>query len=1039
MINISHKKNLKKLITLSLSLLFILTSLFASDPPVFPGAEGFGTTTPAGRGGVIYRVTNLNESGPGSLREGVEMMTGPRIIIFEISGTLDIRQELPILDPYITIAGQTAPSPGFTIRGAGFRIATHDVLIQHLRLRVGDDPDGVAPELRRGMSVGVNSYNVVIDHCSMSWGVDSNATIWGRGIHDITYSNCIFSEGLEDSIHPKGPHSRALSVGPGEIRDVAILRNLFAHNALRNPLIHGNTHTLIVNNVVYNTQYYAAVLTEDDADREGPQSSSIVGCITIPGADSITANHSVEVLDVVSQGVRLYVEDNLCPHIVSNDPWSSVRILCPESYVIKENSPSVWTSPLTKIPTSNSQALNYVLDNSGARPADRDSVDIRIVNDVRNGTGRIIDRPGQVGGWPNLAVNHRTLNSPNNPYGDDDSDGYTNLEEWLHTYSAAVEGTTPPPSHTVSKPNTPSGNSSLEKNTAYTYSTGGSTCSLDHNVQYRFDWGDGNISAWSNSQSASHSWLNSGIYSIKAQARCATDTSVVSQWSSGKTASVATDAHTITVPNIPVCPSSGDVNIQYTFTTGGSVCSQGHNVEYRFYWGDGFYSGWTTADSKPHSWSKAGTYIIIAQARCANDNTILSEWSAGKAITISGPHTVTNPATPSGPDSGNVNSAYIFSTGSSTCSLGHVVQYRYDWGDGSSSNWSSSNKASHSWSQSGTYPVKAQARCSVDTAVVSGWSSSKNITLTVSPNPTVSLTLSSQTESPAPGIGGTTQPSPGSYSYSVGNSVQVTALPKTNYRFFKWAGNITSSQSENPAFNLVLNNNVSLTAHFATRCGDINGDLKVSPTDSQMAFDLFLGLLPNATAAMRENADVNCDGTKTIPRITPTDAQAIFEKFLGLSELPGDCSCRARTAGEIIEISGRSEDLQEARSKVRIDNYRVRSTGEIEVSFIIEDNIDMKAFGLDILVPNEAFQFTGIKKDNLHDKFIRVDANILDDGIVRVGGFSQFPVPVQQNETLVTLVFKQIKTTTERFSIQILNTYDDLDTAPPTYENLLNR
>ena len=109
----------------------------ASNTPVFPSAEGFGIYTPAGRGGEVYRVTNLNPSGNGSLRAALQA-SGPRVVIFEVSGTIAITEDLVIMNPFITIAGQTSPSPGITIKGAGLWIATHDVLVQHLRIRVGN-------------------------------------------------------------------------------------------------------------------------------------------------------------------------------------------------------------------------------------------------------------------------------------------------------------------------------------------------------------------------------------------------------------------------------------------------------------------------------------------------------------------------------------------------------------------------------------------------------------------------------------------------------------------------------------------------------------------------------------------------------------------------------------------------------------------------------------------------------------------------------------------------------------------------------------
>src|SRR5690606_6707929 len=121
--------------------------------PVLPGLTGFGITTPAGRGGEVLRVTNLNASGPGSLRAAIET-PGPRVIVFEVSGTISLTKNLYVREPFVTIAGQTAPSPGITIRGAGLFVLTHDVLVQHLRIRPGDALDGPRMDNRDAVAIG---------------------------------------------------------------------------------------------------------------------------------------------------------------------------------------------------------------------------------------------------------------------------------------------------------------------------------------------------------------------------------------------------------------------------------------------------------------------------------------------------------------------------------------------------------------------------------------------------------------------------------------------------------------------------------------------------------------------------------------------------------------------------------------------------------------------------------------------------------------------------------------------------------------------
>lgn len=405
------------------------TTLSGNEPlPVIPGTSGFGITTPAGRYGQIYKVTSLLESGPGSLREALQAQ-GPRVVIFEVSGTIDLTQDIGIDAPYITIAGQTAPFPGITIKGAGIRIFTHDVLIQHLRIRVGDDPQGPDPENRDGIGIegdwgkNIGAYNVVIDHCSVSWAVDGNIDLWFDGAHDITIKNCIISEALNNSVHPKGPHSTGLLIGD-TIKNVSVTGNLFAHNRFRNPLMKQRTSTVCANNVVYNAYY-----SMEFSARGGHTIASVVGNAFIPGPDS-PLNMHFEVYGE-SPETSLFVLDNHC-EIESNDPWACIENDIGDG--IKATLTPIWPTWL-ELKTKD-EMLELNLDDIGARPYDRDSVDIRVVDSVINGSGRIIDSQDDVGGWPVLAENAHTLTVPDDPHGDDDGDGYTNLEEWLHSFAS---------------------------------------------------------------------------------------------------------------------------------------------------------------------------------------------------------------------------------------------------------------------------------------------------------------------------------------------------------------------------------------------------------------------------------------------------------------------------------------------------------------------------------------------------------------------------------------------------------------------------
>jgi len=438
------KKNLVVIFGVCILALNLCSNVHAL--PVFPGAEGFGTDTPAGRGGQVIKVTNINASGPGSLRAAIDA-SGPRVVVFEVSGTIPINSILVVNNPYITIAGQTAPSPGITLKGATLIVNTHDVLIQHLRVRPGDK-EGYTPNNRNAISIAnINSdvYNVIIDHCSTSWGIDGNILVWRSGaykLQDVTISNTIISEALHNSIHPDGPHSMALLVGD-HVKNTSIIGNLFAHNNERNPLMKGDTSVVIANNVVYNPGSIATYFTGSS----GPDLASLVGNVYIPQNSSA---YAIDIYSTISDQSKIYISDQLCD---SGTDMVCVKNRKGDGIIV--DTPPIWVSGYSPRPSF--EAKDYVLQNVGARPWDRDSVDDRIINDVINGTGSIIDSQSEVGSWPNLAQNHRSLTIPANPDGDDDGDGYTNLEEWLYSFDAGtgnvppvIDEPTDPPSPTVS-------------------------------------------------------------------------------------------------------------------------------------------------------------------------------------------------------------------------------------------------------------------------------------------------------------------------------------------------------------------------------------------------------------------------------------------------------------------------------------------------------------------------------------------------------------------------------------------------------------
>jgi pectate lyase len=421
--------------------------------PVFPGAEGFGTRTPAGRGGHVIEVTSLADDGPGTLRAALQDPS-PRIIVFRVGGTIELESELSISHPFVTVAGQTAPGDGVCIKNAGIAITTHDVLVQHLRVRPGNEGpvdadvnDAVSLLGRHGEIDG--AHHVVLDHVSASWAEDETVSTW-YGAHDVTISWSIISEALNRSRHRKRTHSAGLLVGDGSYH-VSVHHNLLAHNDFRNPLIsEGGTHD-VVNNVVYDWGVLPAEITDADSN----SFLNFVGNHFIPGPSTQPGPYEILVNPEYGSGRPLiYVEGNLGPHRpdLQADEWALVGYgfgregVAPETY----RSQTRFAAPsITE--QSAADAFEQVLAEAGATAPRRDAVDRRVILDVRNKTGSIIDSPEQVGGYPKLDAAAPPADSdhdgmpdsweaergldPGDPADgnqDADGDGYSNIEEYLH-------------------------------------------------------------------------------------------------------------------------------------------------------------------------------------------------------------------------------------------------------------------------------------------------------------------------------------------------------------------------------------------------------------------------------------------------------------------------------------------------------------------------------------------------------------------------------------------------------------------------------
>ncbi len=410
--------------------------------PVVPGAVGPALTTGATRGAysgslapAIVRVYTLADSGVGSLRAAL-VAGAPRIVVFEISGTIALQSQLFVTSPYITIAGQTAPSPGITVRNYGITIMAHDVLVQHVRVRVGDT--GAPAPINQGYDglfpYSTAAYNIVIDHCSISWVVgESTGTVSPPAISNITYWRCIISECLHFASNvPENSHG--MVVYPAT-RSFAAIGNLFAHNVERNPECQEGSETVFVNNVVYDygqtdlINYYpgASFFYQGGRLANAPFKASFAGNSYIKGPTMPTGKFAIYTYSG-NAGSELYLSDNRVEGVTlyGNNMSFDPRV----------GSPPVSLAGITVRPSSGIEA--DVLAWAGARPLDRDAVDLRVVAQVAGRTGTYIASQNTVGGWPTLAVNTAAFVVPANPHVDAGA-GYTNLEVALQALAAALE------------------------------------------------------------------------------------------------------------------------------------------------------------------------------------------------------------------------------------------------------------------------------------------------------------------------------------------------------------------------------------------------------------------------------------------------------------------------------------------------------------------------------------------------------------------------------------------------------------------------
>lgn len=459
------------------------SDLIKADIPAFPGAEGGGAYTPGGRGGKVIVVTSLADSGPGTLREACET-GGARIVVFNVSGIIRLKSPISVRAPYITIAGQTAPGDGICVTGATFQLDTHDIIIRHMRFRRGAMDVAFRDDALGGNCVG----NVIIDHCSASWGLDENMSLYrhvynrdstGRGTKlptvNITIQNSIFSEALDTYNHAFGG-----TIGG---HNSMFCRNLFASNIARNCSIGMNEDFNFVNNVTYNwwnrsvdggdhTSRFNIINNYFKPGPVTPKDKPIAYRILKPENGRSPENKDLYGKAYVSGNI---VEGNAA---VTKDNWNG-------GVQIKNNPDAGEYTQAIKVDTpfpmpnvtimDTKKAYRWVLDNVGATFPKRDAVDERVIKTVKTGKAiyekdapefipqyvkrrlpidsykmGIIYDPRQVGGLPEYngtpvkdsdndgmpdAWEIKYGLNPNDPSDanlDCNGDGYTNIEKYIN-------------------------------------------------------------------------------------------------------------------------------------------------------------------------------------------------------------------------------------------------------------------------------------------------------------------------------------------------------------------------------------------------------------------------------------------------------------------------------------------------------------------------------------------------------------------------------------------------------------------------------
>lgn len=433
-----------------LGALLLMSAGAATPLPAFPGAEGAGATALGGRGGKVLTVTTLADSGPGSLRAAVEAK-GPRIIVFAVSGTIQLTKPLTVHEGRVTIAGQSAPGDGITLRDHPLVVQADDVVIRFIRSRLGDESktESDAIWIRAGR-------RIILDHVSASWSVDETLSVSGNyaepgeGWYDVTVQWSIIADSLTKSLHAKGAHGYGSLVRGGRGARASFHHNLWANHSARMPRP-GNYAPAAADpegaffdfrcNLFYN---WGGGRSGYNADKDSLSRYNFVGNAYVRGPQSTKAI----AFDEGNPVAKSFFADNAMDGVVPADPWSLVTGITDPAQKLSSpvEMPKVGCAGAASVETA-------VLARAGASRS-RDSVDAAVVAGVRTRTGKQIDSQRDVGGWPDLRSGTAPLDSDgdgmpdawerqhgldpkrDDSSGDRDGNGYSNVEDYLNALAA---------------------------------------------------------------------------------------------------------------------------------------------------------------------------------------------------------------------------------------------------------------------------------------------------------------------------------------------------------------------------------------------------------------------------------------------------------------------------------------------------------------------------------------------------------------------------------------------------------------------------